>query len=40
MLAQRNAPFQPTFRTLTVTHQKNIEKVVHKTYKQVIAKEN
>ncbi|MBW4671580.1 MAG: hypothetical protein KME60_30180 [Cyanomargarita calcarea GSE-NOS-MK-12-04C] len=31
---------QPTFRTLTVTHQKNIEKVVHKTYKQVIAKEN
>jgi type I restriction enzyme, R subunit len=25
--------FKPTFRTLTVTHQQNIEKVVHKAYK-------
>jgi molecular chaperone DnaK (HSP70) len=24
---------KPTFRTLTVTHQQNIEKVVHKAYK-------
>jgi Domain of unknown function (DUF4277) len=29
-----SSPLYPTFRTLTVTHQQNVGKVVHKAYKK------